>query len=127
VEEGASVTESILCDRVIIRKGAVVGRGCIISFGCIIAANMKVPPYSRITMSNTTEDDGFSDDESSEPKDTANDMEGMGLNSEDFVSALLSEHSLIFTTTNHSLMHIYISLTFNAIFFSFLSFFFFSD
>ena len=49
IEEGASVTQSIVCDGAVVKRGAVVPRGCLISFGAVIGENVVLPEFARIS------------------------------------------------------------------------------
>ena len=62
--ERAVVESAILCDGVTVKSGAHVSRGSILSFGVVVGAGVVVPPFTRITLSTTTDDDNdFGEDE----------------------------------------------------------------
>lgn len=49
IEDNVRISNSIIGERVVIRKNAVVNRGCIIGPGVIIDEQCVVPPYTRLT------------------------------------------------------------------------------
>ena len=49
MEAGCNITQAILCENVLIKRGATIGRGCLISDGVIIGENVVVPEFSRIS------------------------------------------------------------------------------
>ena len=34
------------------KSGAKIGKGCVLSFGVVVGANVVLPPYTRLTLSN---------------------------------------------------------------------------
>jgi translation initiation factor eIF-2B subunit epsilon len=76
VEDGAEISEAIICNECIIKKGAKVPKGCIIASKCIIGENVELPPFSRITLDKGDDDDdfsGFSSEESDSDEESSND------------------------------------------------------
>jgi translation initiation factor eIF-2B subunit epsilon len=85
VEDGASVTESILCHGCVVKRGAVIAKGCIIGQACIIGENVVLPAFTRITNNvDEDEDDAFQDEEDDDDDDNNN-------------SALVSDHDVVGT------------------------------
>lgn len=74
VEDGAEISEAIVCNQCIIKKGAKIPKGCIIASGCIIGENVELPPFTRITLDRCNDDDDFSGF-SSEQSDSEDDSE----------------------------------------------------
>ena len=49
IEEGATVTQSIVCRDAIVRRGATVSQGCIVSHRVVIGPGFEVQPYTKLT------------------------------------------------------------------------------
>ncbi len=87
VEAGAKVDRAILCDGAVVKRGATVHKGCILSFGVVVGEGVVLPPFTRLTLSDAKEDDGFGsssddddddDDDDDETDDTDEDEDGEG-------------------------------------------------
>lgn len=62
VEDGATISKSILCNDSVIKKGAVVPKGCIIGRGCVIGEGVILPEFTRVTLFQDANDDDEFDD-----------------------------------------------------------------
>lgn len=49
IESDCKITQAIICENVVVKRGAVVGRGCLVSDGVIIGEGVVLPEYSRVT------------------------------------------------------------------------------
>lgn len=69
VEDGATISEAILCNHSVIKKGATVPKGCVIGRGCVIDEHITLPEFTRVTLFQDADDDddfdAFDDDDSS--------------------------------------------------------------
>jgi translation initiation factor eIF-2B subunit epsilon len=69
VEDGAIISEAVLCNNCVIKKGATVPKGCVIGQGCVIDENVTLPEFTRVTIFKDVEDDddydGFGSDDDS--------------------------------------------------------------
>jgi translation initiation factor eIF-2B subunit epsilon len=48
VENGASITQAIVCDHCVIGSGAVIHRGCVLGYGVIVQPHAVVPAFTRL-------------------------------------------------------------------------------
>ena len=64
VEAECKITQAILCENVLIKRGATIGRGCLISDGVVIGENVIIPEYSRITRLTKAEVERLEDGDS---------------------------------------------------------------
>ena len=97
-----TITQSILCSDCIIKKGAVIPRGCIIGRGCVIGANVKLPPFSRITLYQNNDIDEFDDYDDLGEEDDDEDEEELITINEDELDELEAEESSVDSNKSHS-------------------------
>ncbi len=50
IEEGCQITSALLCDRVVVRKGAVVERGCLLDFDVVVGADRTIPELTVLSV-----------------------------------------------------------------------------
>mmetsp|Transcript_21620 Transcript_21620/g.30290 ORF Transcript_21620/g.30290 Transcript_21620/m.30290 type:complete len:842 (+) Transcript_21620:40-2565(+) len=62
VESDATIVQSIICKDCIIKMGAVIPKGCIIASGCVIGENIRLEPFTRITLHQDLEEEDDFDD-----------------------------------------------------------------
>eukprot|EP00526_Cylindrotheca_closterium_P008539 CAMPEP_0113642746 /NCGR_PEP_ID=MMETSP0017_2-20120614/22460_1 /TAXON_ID=2856 /ORGANISM="Cylindrotheca closterium" /LENGTH=807 /DNA_ID=CAMNT_0000554193 /DNA_START=96 /DNA_END=2519 /DNA_ORIENTATION=+ /assembly_acc=CAM_ASM_000147 len=58
----ATIIESIVSQDCVIGEGAMVNKGCVLGKGVVIGKGVTVPEFTRITLKEDDEDDGFGDD-----------------------------------------------------------------
>ncbi|KAL3939899.1 MAG: hypothetical protein SGBAC_005452 [Bacillariaceae sp.] len=58
----ATIIESIVSQDCIIGEGALVQKGCVLGKGVVIGKGVTVPEFTRITLQEDADDDGFGDD-----------------------------------------------------------------
>ncbi|KAG7369559.1 eIF4-gamma/eIF5/eIF2-epsilon domain containing protein [Nitzschia inconspicua] len=63
VEDNVSIESSVIAMDCLIKSGAFIPRGCVIGKGCVIGTNVKLKPFTRITMVAEDEDDPFGYDD----------------------------------------------------------------
>ena len=49
IEDNCTITNAIICDKSIVRKGSVVSSGCILSFGVEVGPNVTLKENTRLT------------------------------------------------------------------------------
>jgi len=62
VEDGVSITSSILCNGCRVANNATIGKGCVVSFNVIVGANFNLHPFTKLT-AYTDEIPDYDDDE----------------------------------------------------------------
>jgi translation initiation factor eIF-2B subunit epsilon len=72
IRNGATVTQSILANNVVVMEGAVLHKGCVVGAGCVIGKDMIIPAFTRLTLQVEEEDDlgdDWDDDDEKEEDD----------------------------------------------------------
>lgn len=52
LESDVRITDSVVCDKVVIGQGSVVSRGCVLASGVIIAKYVIIPEFTRVSWIN---------------------------------------------------------------------------
>ena len=62
VHANVSITHAIVCDGASVMEGAIISRGCVVGPNCVVGAGVVLPPFTRITCSDRTDNGEEGDD-----------------------------------------------------------------
>ena len=62
IETNVKMESAIVGRNCILKAGCIISKGCVIGDNCIIGSNVTLPPFTRITLQKSDDDDGFGND-----------------------------------------------------------------